>query len=143
MRLATFISPVLVIAVILTLPVSLARAENPTTAPSVNSTGAITVKVIDAQGAAVADAKVALILPRKHQKGGTSATDTKGNRPKPDVIAKGVTGADGTFTFTNIPDGTYVAIAGLRGKGFGHERVTVTQTPSEVTLTLTPHQRKK
>jgi uncharacterized GH25 family protein len=140
MRLVKFISPVLVLAVIVTLPVLPARADLPTATPLVNSTGTLTVKVVDAQGAAVANARVALILPRRHQKDGNSAT---GNRPKPNVVAKGVTRADGTFAFTNIPDGTYVAIAGLRGKGIGHERVTVTQTPSEITLTLTPHERKK
>ena len=135
-----FISPLLALAIIVTLPVSLACADIPTAAPLADSTGTITVKVIDAQGAAVANAKVALILPRRHQKGGSSTTEPSGNRPKLDVVAKGVTGADGTFTFTNIPQGTYVAIAGLRGEGFAHARVTVTQTPSEVTLTL--HTRK-
>jgi hypothetical protein len=140
MRPVKFISFFLALAIIVILPASLASADNPAATGRADSTGSLTVKVIDSQGAVVASARVALIVPRRHPKSSDSAP---GTRPKPQVVAKGTTGADGICTFTNIPDGTYIVIAGLRGKGIGHQRVTISQTPSEVTLTLTPRKNKQ
>jgi hypothetical protein len=142
MRFTRIISLIVALAIIVSVPISLARADVPAAIPQEKAGGTITIKVIDAQGAAVAGAKVALMLPRRHEKKQNTAAGAKGNRPKPDIIARGETGADGTFVFTGISAGTYVAIAGLKGKGIGHERVTVAQAPSEKTLTLKPRERK-
>src|ERR1700722_8756319 len=101
MRLSKIVSLSLAVAIVTTLPISLARAETPAANPAATGKCSVTIKVVDDTGAVVSDARVALILPRKHEKSETTST-TKSGRPKPDIIANGTTEADGTYTFTDI-----------------------------------------
>jgi protocatechuate 3,4-dioxygenase beta subunit len=90
----------------------------------------------------IVGAKVVLILPRPRATVSSTTRSAKVH-PAPDIVARGVTGSDGTFTFSDLSDGTYVLIAISKGNRPAHERVTVTQTASQVTLTLIPRSQKK
>jgi hypothetical protein len=104
-------------------------------------------------GKPLPNAKVALFVAREHakvgKKGGAASANADNNnsattQPSADNTANGAADGEkkkhdrgdatatatadenGAFTLTNVPAGDYVVIAGLKGDGRGHERVTVT-----------------
>ncbi len=100
------------------------------TAPAGKAT--VTVTVVDADGKAVSGAKVA-IYPKqnKHQKvspanaGPSTQPTADGKKSKPEPIAEGESGADGTIALTGVPDGDYNVQARLKGAGGGRAAVVV------------------
>ena len=100
------------------VPVTTVRAGDTPATTRTASSGSVTIKVVDAQGNAVSGAKVQLIKP--HKKG-----DATGEVNRPAPVAEGETDAQGTVTLTGVADGSYRAIAVLRGTGRGAAKVTV------------------
>jgi 5-hydroxyisourate hydrolase-like protein (transthyretin family) len=59
------------------------------------------------------------------------------------TVAESATNADGTFTFENVADGSYIVIAGGKGAGGGKAEVTVSgATPATVSITLKEKAKK-
>jgi hypothetical protein len=128
------------------------RAEEGTTGK-----GTITGVVNDANGKAVAGANVRVVAPTEGaNKGKNNASvspielakkgegkhGAKGD--KHPAVAEGITDADGKFTLSNVPAGSYVVHAHLKGTGQGHTDVTVEDgKTASVTITLQPEAPKK
>jgi len=132
-----FCASMILAVLALYLPVGLAD-DAPTTQP----TGSITVNVVDQDSKPVAGATVSLVKPGQFHHHDPSSqpsqapTETHHQRPAP--IAQGDTDANGTYTFTNIPDGRYGVMAMLKHVGHGHARVELTGDSASVTITLEP-----
>lgn len=114
-------------------------------------------KVVDEQGAVVANVRVA-VMPMPNRDAAPApkaAQDQKpdkkpgkkpdapgggpGDRPRPQPIAETETDADGKFSMTGIPAGTYMVVAGGRGVGVGRQRVELAEGQTlEVELKLMP-----
>jgi protocatechuate 3,4-dioxygenase beta subunit len=111
-------------------------------APATQPTGSIIVNVIDQDSKPVAGVTVSLVKPGQgHHHDPTSQpsqapTETPHQHPAP--IAQGETDANGSYTFTNIPDGRYGVQALLKHVGHGHARVELTGDSATVTITLAP-----
>jgi hypothetical protein len=133
---------------------SFVRGEDaPTTAPAA-ATG--TIKgVVSSGGSPVAGATVRLLAPpKRHLKPAASTNDTPAtgtpadpNAPapadappehhRPKALQTTTTGADGSYTFTNVAAGDYVVWASLKGTGRGREKATVTaDATTTVNITL-------
>jgi hypothetical protein len=125
-------------------------------------------KVVDEQGAVVANVRVAVMpMPNRDAapapKAAQDQPDNKpekkpgdkpgkgpkkdpgapgagpGDRPRPQPIAETETDADGKFSMTGIPAGTYMVVAGGRGVGMGRQRVELAEGQTlEVELKLMP-----
>ena len=129
---------------------ALVRGDD-TPAPAA-TTGTISGHVT-ANGSPVAGATVRLMAPPKHHKeGGTPPGNTgtppanndapAGGQPgsgdqgqpgqggqkhqRPKALQETTTGADGSYTFSNVAPGDYMVGAGLKGTGRGHAKATVT-----------------
>lgn len=99
----------------------------------------ITGKVVDKDGAAVADAAVTLTKPR-------DPNAAQGTRPEP--LATATSDKDGKFKLefdkAKVADGDYSVSARVQGKGMGRQAVKVAggkSTPAEVELKLAARQR--
>jgi hypothetical protein len=119
----------------------------PTTQPSDSSsaTGNCTISgTVTKDGKPLPNARVALFVARAHVKtgkNGAAASATADNNAattqptadagkkkhdRGDATATATADEDGKFTLTDVPAGDYVVVAGLKGDGRGHERVSVT-----------------
>ena len=141
------IVPVATLA-LLTAGLTATRAADPmapTTAPAAKAK--VTVKVVDTDGKAVDGATVDLTVPggrkRKNAAAPTTAPTAAAADPAPAKRAKvtpiqtTTTDADGGATLADVPDGSYVVAARLKGSGNGRERVTVADgQDASVTVTI-------
>jgi len=147
-----------VAALALLAGLSVAGAEEPTTAPA--GKAVITVKVVDDAGKAVSGVRVSLFLPpaKKAAATPTAALGThaqrmaaddgtapatppaeggKGKKARPKPLQTATTDADGQATFKDVADGTYMVRANLKGAGRGSESVTIADgKDATVSITL-------
>ncbi len=128
--------PACVFALALSLAVGIGAAAQ-VRADETPATGTVTGKVLDANGQPAKGVKVAAFAPgtlaeRKNKTPGT-ATDAPTTRPRPEALAKGVTGDDGTYTLTDVPAGKVRIVAGAKGSGFGVSKAIVTVTAGQTT----------
>ncbi len=114
------------------------------------ATGSVSGKVLDADGKPVPSTQVTLRRPPKRGAPAGSdgirtrmMQDTPPGRGLPDrglpIVAKTISAADGTYTFANVADGTYVVQAGSAPAGIGMKRVTVDKgnaATADVSLTM-------
>lgn len=112
------------------------------------SAAKITGKVTDKDGKAVADAQVMVFkAPAKPNKKAQAAFDIQvlnledkpaapADKPKPEPVAKGTTGADGTYSLDGIAAGDYIVRAGAKGVGGGQAKVTVADADVVVDIKL-------
>ena len=122
---------VAVLALVQAYGLSAVRAED---APAGS---VITGKVVDKDGAAVADAKVNLMKPRD------PATPRDPNAARPEPLATATTDKDGKFSISfdkaKVADGDYNVGTRVQDKGFGRAKVTIKDgkpDPADLTLTL-------
>lgn len=98
----------------------------PTDTPVATAVGAITGTVTDSSGNPVASATVVLCT-TEGDAGGYTIANSFGTG----------TDANGNFTLSDVPAGTYVVLAGRHGVGIAHTTVTVTDgTTTNVSLPL-------
>jgi len=95
----------------------------------------------------VANARVAILkAPARGQgganrggAGGGTANGAAGEKARPQALATTTTDANGHFSFADLAAGDYVIVAGERGEGRGHQRVSVSNgQPASVTVVLRP-----
>jgi len=160
MRSIKWLMPALAVGLFVALSNRSVRADGSATKPSVG-TGTLVVNVVDGNGKAVAGAHVRVVVPpprHRHGAGNNSADPAPGgpadNNPpagggdpnggqqkpqRPAPIATGVTDANGSITFNDIPAGEYRVAAGLKDVGMGIAMATVAADGTEtVTVTLKP-----
>jgi hypothetical protein len=116
MRIASGLSMV-ALAVTLALGISTAaRAEDAKPA----ATGTVSGKVVDADGKGVKGVQVMAVKPMERGGGGNAAGGGGGNRQnrqRPEPLAKGETGDDGTYKLENVPAGKVMVVARLEDQG--------------------------
>jgi hypothetical protein len=127
-RLAKWAAPVAALALMIGLTVSKVTAEEVK-----EGKGTVSGKVVDKDGAAVADAKVRLMNQAAGAKkadkaaGETKAADAsekpKGEKPVP--VAEATTDSEGKFTMPDVPAGSYRVMVNVKGKGRAGDKVEV------------------
>jgi hypothetical protein len=125
-RLATLVLSVAGLGIFSAIPSVAKPATQPSGQPSQSgdATGNCTVSgTVTKDGKPLPDARVALFVKHAHVK-------TVKKHDRGDAIATATADENGKFTLTDVPAGDYVVIAGLKGDGRGHERVTVTSGQS-------------
>lgn len=117
--------------------VSLARAEEAA------KKATLTVKVTDADGAAVEGATVKVFPPMKHAgKAEKQAADGAGGKKKPEPVAEGTTDSSGVAKI-EVDAGDYTVRANLKGKGNGMANASAKLgEPTDVAITLKPAAKK-
>jgi len=127
-RIAKWAAPVAALALMIGLTVGKVTAQE-----AKDAKGTVSGKVVDKDGAAVADAKVRLMNKgaggKKADKaaGETKLADAsdkaKGEKPTP--VAEATTDSEGKFTMPDVPAGSYRLMANVKGKGRGSANVEV------------------
>jgi len=139
------------LALISTIPTARADDPSPTTAPTVNDAasnagnGSVTGTVTK-DGKALADVPVRLLAAPARKQSTTAPAGNAGGagRAKRQVVAEATADANGKFTLSDVPAGTYRVVAGKRGSGgaggeVGVARVTVASGQTvQVTLNVAP-----
>jgi hypothetical protein len=146
LRWTKWVAPVAVLVMMSGIKTAQSKADDtaPTTPPALTGKATITVTVLDPDGKPVADAKVSLLPPRaRHHKAATTEPDATPPTPKKQPpLQSGITGADGTFALTNVPNGDFIVQARLKGTGNGTAKVTVADDKDQ-TVSVTLKARKK
>jgi len=127
-RIARWAAPVAALALMIGLTVTKVTAEE-----AKEGKGTVSGKVVDKDGAAVADAKVRLMHPNAGGK--KAAAETKAADPaekpkaaageKPTPVAEATTDSEGKFTMPDVPAGSYRVMTNVKGKGKGAAKVEV------------------
>jgi hypothetical protein len=122
------------------LPVGLADSGSGSPPSSGKSVGDIVVHVLDPSGKPVNGASVLLVkrLGSGHHR---AAGSGPARHQMPPIYAQGQTDGNGSFTFTNIPEGPWGVLARVRHVGHGHAMVNLSGNSAEVTITLQPPQQ--
>jgi hypothetical protein len=109
-----------------------------TPSPAVVTTGrkSVQIKVVDQNGSDLSGVKVALFQLKYLPRRGTHNAASHRQRPIPE--ARGKTDASGSVSLFNVAKGEYIAVARLKGTGFGHTRASVNGSDLTVTITLKP-----
>src|SRR5436190_12921821 len=107
------------------------------TAAAASAQTSVSGRVANAQGGVIANAEATL---RQLPPPGAPAMPNMPNMPNmPAATERTATaGADGAFTFTNVPAGDYVLSVDASGFERSSQTLTVGNQPQNLTLTLTP-----
>ena len=127
-RIARWAAPVAALALMISLTVTKVTAEE-----AKEGKGTVSGKVVDKDGAAVADAKVRLMNQAKKgpdkAAGETKAADAEKTKAapgeKPAPVAEATTDSEGKFTMPDVPAGSYRVMVNVKGKGRANEKVEV------------------
>lgn len=139
LRVARFVVPAMVLAMV--MPLALVRAEPTETKPAADAT--LKGKVVMEDGSAAANVEVRVMpVPAKKDKGNKSAQPAAG-REKREPVASGTTDANGEFKLS-VPAGDYVVMAGKAKTGAGRATVKVASgETASVTVTLKKLEKPK
>ena len=104
-------------------------------------TGTVIGKVIDSDKNPVKGANVALVVPQATSQKANAAAAGDAPAKRPEVVARGITGDDGTFKIENVPVGKYiVSVHGDKSMRPGHTKdpieVKAKETVDAGTITL-------
>ncbi|MEI8196125.1 MAG: carboxypeptidase-like regulatory domain-containing protein [Phycisphaerae bacterium] len=105
-------------------------------APAKKAVGSISGKVVDKDGNGIAEDKIRAQVKHEAAAHPTADQPKDGKKPAPkmDTVAEAKTAADGTFTLTNVPEGTVRVVAGKKGFTEGVVKEVVVVADKETKL---------